>query len=241
MKKLFLSLIVIPGILFAATSAMAVGVGVYGDFSRGFDDYGGNLGGNFKVFYDYLGASGGLIIDTAAANNSLLNYRLRLGGGKISFNKKKFSDISMVHTFGISPTGMNGKYVRFWFGPRIGLHYQFGSYTRYAPSSDPFMIELMMFGRSSAMLPVLMMNSRSKTSLEFFRGDIGLVFAGFNFNFGDHITLSIELGFDYGFKIGKVKSSGMVPGDAYGEGFEGFGAISFMYRINDTHAAPEGS
>ncbi len=46
----------------------------------------------------------------------------------------------------------------------------------------------------------------------------------------------MELGFDYGFRLGEVKC-GAIPGDAFGEGFEGFGAVSVMFGIRDTYSA----
>ena len=227
--------------MLASTRAMAVGIGAYGDFVRGVEHYGGDLGGDLNATYDYKGASGGLIIDSAAAKDELLNYRLRLGMGKITGPKKPFTGVSMIHTFGFSPKHAHGKNIRFWFGPRIGLHYVFTKFTT-DPDLSFFMMNpfMLMPSPAASSFMAMMLLYRPKVALDFFKGDIGLVFAGFNINFGDHCTLSIELGFDYGFRIGKV-SPKIKNGDAFGEGFEGFGAISFMYRIDDTYADNDGS
>ncbi len=239
MKKILSGIFCLIGLMLASTPAMAVGIGVYGDFVRGVDHYGGDLGGDLDVTYDFKGASGGLIIDTAAAKDELLNYRLRLGMGKITGPKKPFTGISMIHTFGFSPTHMNGKNVRFWFGPRIGLHYIYTKFTQYFISDEIMLMQIYNPYMYPFIGPMMILaGGMSKTKLDFFKGDIGLVFAGFNFNFGDHLTLSVELGFDYGFRIGKV-SPKISKGDAFGEGLEGFGALSFMFRINDTHAVNE--
>ena len=83
---------------------------------------------------------------------------------------------------------------------------------------------------------ILMMSKENRIRLDIARLDLGLVFAGFNFNFGDYFTLSVELGFDYGFRLGGVKY-GKTTGYAFGEGFEGFGAVAVMFRIQDRYAA----
>ncbi len=223
--------------VFVPASAMAVGIGFYGEFNRGYEYYGGNLGGDLKGSNDYTGGNGGIIIDTSAAKDSMFNYRFRLGGGKASIGKDTYTDIGMVHTFGVSPAGLRGDTVRFWFGPRIGIRYLFA---KMKPEADPGPLYALAFADPFlspmilAMIP--MMSGGSGARLDIARLDLGLVFAGFNFNFGDYFTLSVELGFDYGFRLGEVKY-GAIPGDAFGEGFEGFGAVSVMFRIRDTYSA----
>ena len=122
MKKIVLLLSSGLFMLFITSSAMAVGIGVYGELQRGATFYGGNLGGALNGSTDDIGGSGGLIIDTAVANDELFNYRLKIGGGRLAPNKQKVLAFNLINTFGVSPQGMHGKHVRFWFGPRIGLH-----------------------------------------------------------------------------------------------------------------------
>jgi hypothetical protein len=90
------------------------------------------------------------------------------------------------------------------------------------------------FPGNSALL--LAMFTPEKIKVDLFKGDIGLVLAGFNFNFGDTFTISLEFGVDYGFTIGSLKS-GSYHGYGYGEGIEGFANIAIMFRINDTYSA----
>ncbi len=217
-------------------SAMAVGIGIYGELNRGYENYGGNLGGDMKGSNDYTGGSGGIIIDTSVAKDRLFNYRFRLGGGKTTLGKDTYTDIGMVHTFGVSPVRLRGDSVRFWFGPRIGIRYLFAK-MKLEPDLEPLYI---MAIANPFMTPLmfqstLIMNQGSKARLDIMRLDLGLVFAGFNFNFGDYVTLSVELGFDYGFRLGEI-NQGSLQGDAFGEGIEGFGVVSVMFRIQDTYS-----
>lgn len=77
-----------------------------------------------------------------------------------------------------------------------------------------------------------------KVVMNAFKADIGLVLAGFNFNFGQVLTLSFEIGFDYGFMVGKAKyTSSDSKMDLSGEGLEGFATMAVIFRINDTYTA----
>lgn len=98
---------------------MAVGIGVYGDFQRGFT----SSRTAFNVTSDDIGVLGGLVLDTNVAKDSVFNYRLRLGAGQNWANKKPQTRISLIQAFGVSPAPLRGQFARFWFGPRIGLHY----------------------------------------------------------------------------------------------------------------------
>jgi hypothetical protein len=221
-------------ILLSFQPAMAVGFGVYGDIQRGFTNYGGILGGDVEGWTSDIGSSGGIILDTAVAANNSFNYRLKLGGGLISEDHQKFTHFNLIHTFGISPSNLRGELVRYWFGPRIGIHYLHASYTISPLDDYTLFIFYNYFPANNALLFGLFMPTKVKVDL--FKGDIGLVLAGFNFNFGDVFTISLEFGVDYGFTIRALKS-GSYHGDVYGEGLEGFANIAFMFRINDTYSA----
>ena len=103
MNKLRTALAALVFMALVPASAKAIGIGFYGEFNRGYEYYGGNMGGDMKGSNDYTGGNGGIILDTAAAKDRLFNYRLRLGGGKTTFGKDTYTDIGMVHTFGVSP------------------------------------------------------------------------------------------------------------------------------------------
>jgi len=218
-------------LLFASSSAMAIGVGVYGDFQRGTT----SSRTYFNVSSDDIGVSGGLVLDTNVAKNNLFNYRVRLGAGQTWASKKPITRASLIQSFGVSPAPLRGDFARFWFGPRIGLHYINAQMTS---SND---MDMMMLMSIASGFPMLF--PEEKIFMNAFKADIGLVVAGFNFNFGDRFTLSFELGFDYGFMVGKAKyaSSGQKL-DASGEGIEGFATMAVLFRINDTFAAkPDGA
>ncbi len=238
MKRLFSIISLTLLILGPTSSALAVGLGVYGDVERGFTNYGGILGGDLQGWATSIGTSGGIIIDSAVANNQAFNYRFKIGGGLISENKQKFSHYDLIQTFGVSPSAMRGEMVRFWLGPRIGLHYLHGSYTISEPAGNAFLLLYSLPPMPNALsnIVLLTMLTPQKSKLDLFRGDIGLVLAGFNFNFAETFTISMEFGIKYGFTIGTIKS-GSYSGDAYGEGMEGFAAIAFLFRFNDSYSA----
>jgi len=225
-------------ILVPASSALAVGLGVYGDVERGFTNYGGILGGDVQGWATNIGTSGGIIIDSAVAKNNPFNYRFKIGGGLLSENKQKFSHFDLIQTFGISPASMRGEMVRFWLGPRIGLHYLNGTYTVSGSDASSLLLLYALPPLSNGFNNILLLTmlTPQKAKVDLFRGDIGLVLAGFNFNFGEAFTISMEFGFKYGFTIGSIKS-GSYPGTVYGEGLEGFATIAFLFRFNDNYSA----
>ncbi len=204
---------------------MAVGIGVYGDFQRGMT----KSRTTNSISSDDIGVAGGLLLDTNVANDSLFNYRLRLGAGRNWASMEPQTRASIIQTFGVSPAQLRSEGARFWFGPRIGLHY---IRMEYAASPD-----LESFGFiPMALLPIFLMNDN--ITMEAFKVDIGLVLAGFNFNFGRYITLSFEMGLDYGFTVGKTKSDLFrTKREVSGEGLEGFATMAVIFRINDTYTA----
>ena len=203
---------------------MAIGIGLYGDFQRG--TTGSRT--SFNVSSDDIGVSGGLVLDTNLAKNSIFNYRVHLGAGQTWASKKPVTRASLIQVFGISPAPCRGEFARFWFGPRIGLHYINAKMTY----GDETSMMMMLMTGYPFLLPA------EKMVMNAFKADIGLVLAGFNFNFGQVFTLSFEIGFDYGFMTGKAKyeSSGQKI-DATGEGIEGFATMAVMFRIDDNYAA----
>jgi hypothetical protein len=212
-------------VLFISSSAMATGVGVYGEFQRGMT----RSRTSFNISSDDIGVSGGLVVDTNVAKNDLFNYRLRLGAGQTWASKKPTTRLSLVQSFGVSPAPLRGDFGRFWFGPRIGLHY-INAKTTNSSDSQMMMIMTIMTG-----FPMLL--PEDKIIVNSFKADIGLVVAGFNFNFGPLVTLSFELGFDYGFTVGKAQyESSDSKMDVSGEGIEGFATMAVLFRINDSYS-----
>jgi hypothetical protein len=216
-------------VLFISSSAMAIGIGVYGDVQRGTTNYAQDFSGSTSD----IGVTGGLVFDTNVAKDSLFNYRAQLGAGQVWSRGLTVNKASLIQTFGISPAPLRGEKVRFWFGPRIGLHYLNSNYSNMIGYQDLQLIMMMLTG---SLIPP----TTSKVTMNGFKGDIGLVLAGFNFNFGKLVTLSLEFGFDYGYMIGKADFEEGTPKrwlTAAGEGFEGFATMAVLFRINDNYGA----
>jgi hypothetical protein len=192
--------------LLISTSAMAIGVGAYVDMGVGNTAYGSGTGSGGTD----LTPTGGLILDLAAAKNKIFNYRLKIGGGRMFSNGLKLDKIGIVNTFGLSPINLRGDEARFFFGPRIVIHYVGGEIT---VKNNSFSL----FGSST------------KSRMDYFRFDLGVVFLGFNFNLGDAATVTFEFGMDYGIMAGNSNGSTITA-----NGYEGFATMGFMYRINDS-------
>ena len=224
MKQILSCTIAVGIILIVSSSAMATGIGLYGEFQRGTT----RSRTSFNISSDDIGITGGIVIDTNVAKNDLFNYRFRLGAGQTWASKKPITRLSLVQTFGVSPSPLRGEIGRFWFGPRIGIHY---INAKISNNSDQTMILMSIMSGFPMLLP------QEQLTMNLFKADIGLVLAGFNFNFGSTITLSFELGFDYGFSVGKAQyKSSEKKIDASGEGIEGFATMAVLFRINDNYA-----
>lgn len=230
------------GTLFAVTivlaalprPASAVGFGVYGTGSIGSDSVSMTTKSNEtsttsgRVYHTGVG----LVIDTATAKDKLFNYRLNLGYGKMFDNqvgpldRMAFQQISWGNTFGFGfyRTPM----VRLWVGPMLSL-----AYIRQAVSTS----DVKFYG---------FMYEITKLNVEFnhLQLNLGAVF-GINVNPGNHFTISWELGFQGGFGIGKLNSSGYsiflfipLPQSASvnttSYNIEAFTRISVMFRVGDT-------
>lgn len=234
MKQILSLGVTILIVLFISSSAMAIGIGVYGDVQRGTTSYAQDFSGSTSD----TGVSGGLVLDTNVAKDSLFNYRLKLGAGQVWSKGMTVNRASLIQTFGISPAPLRGENVRFWFGPRIGLHYLNADFSsRYGIDQTTLLLMMMMTGTVFPAMP-------TKLTMNGFKGDIGLVFAGFNFNFGPVVTLSFEFGFDYGYMIGKAEFEEATPPrwlTAAGEGFEGFATMAVLFRINDNYSSQPSS
>jgi len=196
MNKQIVKAVFCLAILAISSSAWAFGIGAYAEIGAGNDD---------------IIPMGGIMFDTSVAKNEIFNYRLKLGGGKIITSK--FTKVGLIQALGVSPSNIRGNGARFWFGPRIGIHYVGGEKE---VANDNFLTMWFM--------PV------TKKKFDFARFDLGLVLLGFNFNFGSAATLTFEFGSDYGVYIGDTKKAGMQMSSV-----EGFANIGFMYRINDVY------
>lgn len=194
---------------------MAIGIGVYIDGGVGNSSWGGSVG---QTSTDLI-PTGGLILDTAAAKNKIFNYRLKVGGGKMLSGSVKLNKVGMVHTFGLSPANMRGDEARFFFGPRIGMFYVGGD------AGNEYTINQLGF-----LIGAPFLTEEKKIRVDLFRIDIGMVLFGFNFNLGEAATFTFEFGGNFGVMLGERRGTIAIPG------YEAFGMMGFIYRINDSYA-----
>jgi hypothetical protein len=218
MKKTVLLLSALTASLLITSSAMAIGIGGYVDMGVG-----STSGGGYVMGTD-LTPTGGFILDTAAAKNKIFNYRFKFGGGRMFSGGLKFDKVGMVHTLGLSPVNFRGDEARFFFGPRIGIHYV-GGEVKTASTINP----LMMLSPLGLLMSMSSSGSTTTKRIDMVRFDLGLVLLGFNFNFGELATMTFEFGMNYGVMVGD--DSGIFTMT----GYEGFATIGFMFRINDTY------
>jgi hypothetical protein len=174
MKKILFFISLCAMTLAIAQSAQAAGIGVYGTGGVNLDtiSYRGATANSTDYFY-----GGGLAIDSNVARNELFGYRFTLGyeqyrmkASNSDYTSDPIHRISMSHTFGFGVA--RNETVRFWLGPRIGIHYLFirktdtGWTTQVTEKTD-------------------------------FIGLDALLALGLNINMGDVATLFFDIGFGY--------------------------------------------
>lgn len=122
MKKAFLFMFFM---LLASPSLWAAGIGFYGTGGVGLNSwkYSGVTASSTDYFY-----GGGLVVDSNVSKNETFGYRFTAGyeqfnssnpNGDVSV--KGTHRFSMSHAFGFGL--VRTEKLRFWMGPRIGLHY----------------------------------------------------------------------------------------------------------------------
>jgi hypothetical protein len=212
MKKKLVSFLVFAMLIFSASGAWAIGIGLYGTggLARDFvnlKDYDRNI-----QTHDYYGGVG-FILDTAAAKDELFGYRLKLEYNQFNakdikrgIESKGFNYVGMYHTFGFGV--IRTELVRFWIGPQIGLSYTFGR------------------GKSEGIyIPYITDNYKLKLNAV---GLDALLAIGANINVGHEISLLIDLAAGY---MGKYNTKNNIIGHAIG--FKASAGV--MYRIDDNY------
>jgi len=215
MKKILFSIGLCAAIMAVAQSAQAAAIGVYG------------TGGVNLSTWEYRDVSAnttdalygcGVVFDTNAAKNELFGYRLtagyeqyRLKYAELNKSSDPIHRVSMSHTFGFGMVRTD--LIRFWAGPRIGLHY-----LNYRNSYTTFRINL---------IPFFPYPSKVTVKLDMIGLDLLLAF-GINFNIGNVATIFLDLGFGYmgNYNIHETQK---------GHGFGLDGKVGFMFRINDKY------
>lgn len=179
------------GILFLLIEphAHAIGVGIY---VKGEGDY---CNASWKDSRDsstsmlYTGI--GLVLDTNAAKDELMNYRLSIGYDTIMYGHPPYFGggnnykISFAAAFGYG--FYRNERVRLWVGPRIGISYVYDSRrigTGEINSSLPFALQDSMF---------YLIASQARGRMRMALIQPGCVF-GVNINPGKVVTVSLETG-----------------------------------------------
>jgi hypothetical protein len=209
---LFIMILVSPAL-------WATGIGFYGTGGIGVTTW--NYRGESFNTTDYF-YGGGIMIDTAAAKDTLFNYRFTFGYEQYilkdpdsDITSKPINRFSISNTFGFGV--VRTQYFRFWLGPRLGLHYLYKNYSAtvlmYLPGATGIVIFPM----------------KTKRDLDAIGLDLMLAF-GFNFNIGDYTTLFIDIGAGY---LGNYNLKIAEAGHTFG--IEGKAGI--MFRVDDIYGA----
>ena len=233
MKKICFAMMIFWSVLLSHKIAFAAGVGLYAT--------GGGSMSNWKYKDKNYGSTtdyffgGGLVVDTAIAKNTLLNYRItagyeRYGSDSTSLymtnSKKTAHKFDMSHTLGFGV--YRSKAIRFWAGPELGLHciysldFQHVQYSLVAPYLIGDTGWATGFGE-------IFYTSPTKKMLAI--GIDALLAIGINVNLGEYTALFAHAGFGY---MGTYQ----LKGDK--ETGNGCGAkvkISIMFRFNDSYDA----
>jgi hypothetical protein len=208
-------------IIFSATSAWAAGIGVYGTGGPVFSTWyinGEKSGGTTDYFY-----GGGLVIDSNVAKNIAFGYRFTGGyeqyvleNPDTGYTGEPIHRISMSHTFGFGAARTD--MIRFWVGPRIGLHYLFKSESYYSLGVYPLF------------WPPFILILPQKRTVDIDAIGLDLLLAlGLNINMGDNFTLFFDVGFGY---MGNYNINISEMGHAFGLDAK----AGIMFRIKDTYA-----
>lgn len=229
----------------AASSAWAVGIGAYIDAaggegyrkvkSRSLEDSGGTA--------TNYGFRAGLIFDTCVACDSAVSYRLKLGGGLFRndlLTKTNFNSLHLSNTLAFAL--VKNDYVKFWLGPQIGFQYYRGDGDRlFIGTENPNAV--LFLGMGAPWYYTGIFKERNRYSI--FGADAGLAF-GVNINLGDYVSLFLEAGATYGYRLGTQKReviAAVIPYMPFNKfndritehGIEGYASAGIMFRFVDTY------
>jgi hypothetical protein len=221
MKKTLVFLVSVAAMCGIAQSARAAGIGVYGTGGVNFTTW--NMRGVSANTTDYF-YGGGLVIDSNVAKNETFGYRFTAGYEQYRMKDPNSGNTSspihrasMSHTFGFGVA--RNENVRFWLGPRFGLHYLRlrDTYT----DTESIAFNMYPYGQ------------KVKVELDMIGFDALLAF-GINVNMGEIATMFLDIG------VGYMGNYNIHAAD-YGHGFGIEGKAGFMFRINDSYKQPASS
>ncbi len=212
-------------LVFVSIAGHAAGIGIYGTGGIARSSWTGS-GARAVNSNDYF-YGGGLVIDTAVAKDSPLNYRFRAGYNRffrwmLNFGLSiPINDVNMYHTIGFGV--LRTKTIRFWIGPQVGFHYLFADQSR-----THYQVEFQLIPTYT---PYLVYPVKTRTVFRYVEFDL-LLAMGVNVNLGDLVTLFLEVGAGY---EGKFSVDG--PGTGHGIGVLANAGI--MFRVRDRYEKKE--
>jgi hypothetical protein len=230
MKKGVISLCAFLLVLLSHRSALPIGLGGFFDLTSS-----GNVwtGKTIRETESDMTPNGGFILDTPLSKKNTIHYRFSAGAGSTFTSDRKFYLAGVTHTFGFSPYSLRGDEIRFWLGPRIGMFYTGGKYRFVEPLISNKMAVL--FPAAFANPILLSMPLRHNMEAHFFRAEAGLVFAGFDFSFGESATVSFGFCINYSFTVGRDNYSNTIMA----HGWEVSSNIAALYRLKEKAAPPQ--
>ena len=220
MNKLFTFFICILLVGSISTMAMALGVGVYTTARSGRPIK--ELGNKSYGPSEKISLDGGFMIDSCVAKDNLFNNRFKIGYGRNIGGGMLFERVSLSNTFGFGV--VRSKIIRFWMGPQLLLGYRWKNYSKTKPG----------IGFAPDMATVMISNNK-----KYDLGEIALgAVIGLNINMGEFVTLGIDGGFRYSTLLGYEKNMWQKEASfTYGSGYELFGNVGILFRVNDSFSA----
>jgi hypothetical protein len=219
MKRNATGLSFIVLVLLFASSAHAVGFGIYGNFNPMWGTYDGNDANHSDLAsldYSKINIGGGALLDLAVARRSVFNYRVSFGVESVqdvlpgvvtpvavTYHFSGFR-LKLMNSFGFGV--VRTAPIRLWMGPQFGF-------------------------------TVLNEGDVNNNGIVSF-GPLPGVVAGLNINMGPVLTLGFELNADYQFEVA-TRAKRSVP-ESFDASYVGNGGglnflVTLMFRANDRY------
>lgn len=236
--------------VFTASPVLAIGLGVYGNYSMGQYHWDFKNSSNtlykygYEDFIDRVSTNeehscygGGILLDTAVAKDKLLNYRLGIGYDRNTHYSYtldlKLNRIIISNTFGFGIIRHDD--MRLWLGPQLRFSYNWGKI-----EFDSIYVDRLL---SSIRGPIY---GKEKDNIKYGRIDFGIAI-GANIQMTGDISLGFEFGprafigygenrrcADMGYVILPYRKS-YTALIKYLYGYETFMNVCIFYRIKDEY------
>jgi hypothetical protein len=200
MRWIGCALVLVFGVFISTKAAYSTGIGLYitgGGSISNWKYEKKNYGSTTNYYY-----GGGLIVDTAAAKNTLFNYRVSFGYERYgSDNTSLFQTETSkryAHKFDLSQTFgfriYQAKAIRLWAGPEIGLNCLYSNNFQHIQYSILAPYPIGDTGWATGYGEIFLTSPTKKMLAIGFEALLAL---GINFNIGELTTLFTHVGFGY--------------------------------------------